>query len=121
MMLFALLAVACGQDQKQHVPPEPTPVPVKVLGQEIFERNCAYCHGISGKGDGPAAANLPVKPKNLTLTGTQEKSGEELTRIITKGIRSEELDYWPMPSWGGQITPQEIREVVQYLRYLGRK
>lgn len=36
-------------------------------GKNEYQSNCAACHGKSGKGDGPKAASLPVRPANLTL------------------------------------------------------
>src|SRR4051812_41151724 len=35
-------------------------------GKEMFAEYCAACHGISGKGDGPAAAALKTQPADLT-------------------------------------------------------
>ncbi|MGH6976121.1 MAG: copper homeostasis membrane protein CopD, partial [Stellaceae bacterium] len=34
-------------------------------GTAIYAQNCAACHGAAGKGNGPAAAGLPIKPANL--------------------------------------------------------
>lgn len=34
-------------------------------GKQIYDNQCAACHGSSGKGDGPAAAALNPKPANL--------------------------------------------------------
>jgi mono/diheme cytochrome c family protein len=35
-------------------------------GQELYERYCASCHGVSGRGDGPVAASLKVEVPDLT-------------------------------------------------------
>jgi mono/diheme cytochrome c family protein len=35
-------------------------------GKVSFENTCVACHGPQGKGDGPAAAALDPKPKNLS-------------------------------------------------------
>ena len=35
-------------------------------GKSIYNNFCASCHGNAGKGDGPAAAALNPKPKDLT-------------------------------------------------------
>jgi mono/diheme cytochrome c family protein len=35
-------------------------------GKAMFQGYCAPCHGMSGKGDGPAAKALAPKPANLT-------------------------------------------------------
>ena len=42
----------------------PTKVPLD--GRELYLRYCAACHGVSGKGDGPAATALRPRPANLT-------------------------------------------------------
>jgi putative copper export protein/mono/diheme cytochrome c family protein len=36
------------------------------LGHNTFLKNCAVCHGSQGRGDGPAAQSLPIKPADLT-------------------------------------------------------
>jgi mono/diheme cytochrome c family protein len=35
-------------------------------GKREFQRSCATCHGVDGKGDGPSAGVLNVKPTDLT-------------------------------------------------------
>jgi len=35
-------------------------------GKALFEVNCGTCHGASGKGDGPLAAALNPKPRDLS-------------------------------------------------------
>jgi len=37
------------------------------LGQREYYANCAVCHGPSGKGDGPFAAQLKVRVPDLTV------------------------------------------------------
>ena len=39
---------------------------VLTQGKQIYDNQCAACHGPAGKGDGPAAAALNPKPANLT-------------------------------------------------------
>lgn len=34
--------------------------------KQLFQQNCAACHGASGKGDGPGAAGLEPAPTNFT-------------------------------------------------------
>ena len=44
--------------------------PVSSATAEEAARNyqtfCALCHGPSGRGDGPGATTLPIKPRNFT-------------------------------------------------------
>ncbi len=35
-------------------------------GQTVYLQQCLACHGVTGKGDGPQAANMSVQPANLT-------------------------------------------------------
>jgi mono/diheme cytochrome c family protein len=37
------------------------------VGSELYKTYCSSCHGANGKGDGPLAANLRVRPADLTL------------------------------------------------------
>ena len=36
-------------------------------GRTAFMENCASCHGVDGKGDGPMARGLATAPPDLTL------------------------------------------------------
>jgi mono/diheme cytochrome c family protein len=40
-------------------------------GKTTYETFCAGCHGAKGKGDGPLAAGLAVKPKDLSASKSQ--------------------------------------------------
>jgi hypothetical protein len=35
-------------------------------GRDLFVENCVYCHGKSGRGDGPNAGQLNTPPSDLT-------------------------------------------------------
>ncbi|HEU4385543.1 MAG TPA: cytochrome c [Anaeromyxobacteraceae bacterium] len=49
-------------------------------GKASFELNCASCHGPSGAGDGPAAAALDPKPRNLATAPL--KKGDKPAQIF---------------------------------------
>ncbi len=40
--------------------------PKQAIGEEIFIRYCAVCHGVDGTGNGPLADALKVVPPDLT-------------------------------------------------------
>lgn len=42
--------------------PAPVDIPDLALGRQRFEALCSSCHGMGGKGDGPAAASLKPPP-----------------------------------------------------------
>ncbi len=87
-------------------------------GQKAYNTLCVTCHGTTGKGDGPAAAALPVKPRSLA-DGEYMKtlSDEHLFKVIKEGGTS--VGKSPlMTPWGGALDDQGIRNVVAYLRTL---
>lgn len=53
--------------KKTQSPFEATPE-ILAEGKEIFlgRGGCISCHGPEGKGNGPAAKNLPIQPRNFT-------------------------------------------------------
>lgn len=42
------------------------PADVPLHGRELYIRYCGSCHGVGGKGDGPASKALRPRPTNLT-------------------------------------------------------
>jgi mono/diheme cytochrome c family protein len=89
-------------------------------GKIIYRENCAPCHGEGGKGDGPGAKLLPVKPADHTDGKDMSKrSDRDLTEIISKG--GLDVNKSPfMPAWGGLLTDQQIRDLVAHIRSLAR-
>ena len=47
-------------------PPNPPLVISSMYGRDLFESYCATCHGRDGRGDGPVASALRVRPPDLT-------------------------------------------------------
>ena len=85
-------------------------------GKTTFENTCAACHGPGGKGDGPAAAALDPKPKNLTdaeLLSTQ--TDDFIYKVISEGGAAVGLSPMMAP-WGGVLSEQDIWNVVAYIR-----
>ena len=60
---FAFYAVAQEPATVKKVQPHPT---AAIGGKQLFAEYCAACHGVAGKGDGPAAASLKQRPNDLT-------------------------------------------------------
>jgi mono/diheme cytochrome c family protein len=54
--------------------------------KEIFTTRCTACHGLTGGGDGAAAAALTPKPRNFHDAAWQGKvTDEHLEKIILEG------------------------------------
>jgi putative copper export protein/mono/diheme cytochrome c family protein len=92
--------------------------PVKYTAQAIarggasYNTNCAQCHGLHGRGDGPAAATLPIKPVDLVEHASHHRSGD-LFWWVAHGIPNT-----PMPAFSSQLDDEELWTLVQYLRAL---
>ena len=85
-------------------------------GRKLYADYCSTCHGDKGKGDGPAAAALPVKPADHTNGAVMNQFSDEfLTTIIAKGGTAVGKSSF-MPSWGGALDQREIRDIVAYVR-----
>ncbi len=87
-------------------------------GKAKYQEVCAVCHGQSGKGDGPTAAALPVKPRDHTdATYMGKLTDKQIFDTIKLG--GEAVGKSPiMPKWGGLLTDQQIQEIVAYIRSL---
>jgi len=69
-------------------------------GQNLFERNCAHCHGEDARGDeGPDLHNL-------------KKSDARITKVVTQGIKGE------MPAFGTKLTGDDVKALIAFLRTL---
>lgn len=87
------------------VPPDPS------AGQVIYEEKCLPCHGATGKGDGPQAANLPSPPPSI---GSAEVAGAarpvDWFNIVTQG----NLQNF-MPGFSGSLNDRQRWDVVAYV------
>jgi mono/diheme cytochrome c family protein len=122
LVLAALALAACGGGAAVATP---APVPAEyagvtsplgadaaAAGAEVFNTNCASCHGPQGHGDGPAGAALDPTPKNLP----------ELMPLV-----GDDFLYWrintgkegtSMVAWKGVLTDEQIWQVIAYVRTL---
>ena len=68
--LFLLPAVLLWATQKQGQTTSPMRNPLE--GADIFRHYCASCHGVDGRGHGPASVALKHGAPDLTRIRTQE-------------------------------------------------
>ncbi len=85
-------------------------------GEHVYKMYCVMCHGSTGQGDGPLAADLTPRPANLTSEDMQHKSDEKLLKIIRKGKPGTS-----MPAWEGDLTNKDILNVFAYVRSLSHQ
>ena len=87
-------------------------------GRKLYLAYCTGCHGVSGKGDGPAGKTLTVKPADHTDAKKMgQYTDDHLFTVISKGGamvgRSAQ-----MPAWGAVLKDPQIQELVDYIRTL---
>ncbi|MFQ5914324.1 MAG: c-type cytochrome [Nitrospinota bacterium] len=87
-------------------------------GKEMYAKLCASCHGATGKGDGPMAAALTPKLKDLSNKAYLSKLDDKyLVDITAKGGAA--IGKAPlMPPFGGSLKEEDIRDVIAYIRSL---
>ena len=78
-------------------------------GGELFQQNCAACHGNNGRGDGMVGEVLLRKPKNLTAIRFPLRL---LSQVLWNGKPGT-----AMPSWRG-LTPQDLAALAAYVQTL---
>jgi mono/diheme cytochrome c family protein len=85
-------------------------------GREIYQANCAACHGEGGKGDGPGAGVLKPPPRDHTDRSYMSTlTDKNLADVIVMGgaIKGKPL----MPSHP-QLRGSELDGLVAYVRSL---
>lgn len=81
-------------------------------GKEIFQAQCAPCHGDGGKGDGAGAIAFDPKPSDLTDADRMgELTDDELMAILKEGRGG-------MPGFSAIIEQEELEAVLRYVRSL---
>lgn len=83
-------------------------------GAQIYEINCAACHGPEGLGDGPAAEGLDPKPASLANVHIEMSDGALFWRV-SEGGGFEPFNS-AMPPWKDILTEDQIWQVITFVR-----
>jgi hypothetical protein len=84
-------------------------------GVDLYVRYCASCHGVAGRGDGPAAESLTPRPTDLTRSSA---GVAELMRVIDGRRTVRAHGSSDMPVWGEvfMAAPEDDRRHRNALR-----
>ncbi len=96
--LLIVLVTGCGRNERMDT---------------VYLQRCISCHGNSGRGDGPLAVSLPVRPPDFRDT-VQRKSNSQIRRIIAEGRGV-------MPAFDPALRPAEVTDMLQMVRFLSRE
>ena len=77
----------------------------------IYKAKCVTCHGADGKGDTPAGKSTKVR--SFADPEVVKASDDDLAGIIEKGKGK-------MPGYGKSLKPDEIKDMVAYIRSLAK-
>jgi mono/diheme cytochrome c family protein len=85
-------------------------------GKDVFTQKCSPCHGLTGHGDGPAAASLQPPPRNLSdAKYVSTLTDERMFKTISEGGAA--VGKSPaMPSWKSSLSESDIWNVIAYVR-----
>jgi mono/diheme cytochrome c family protein len=92
-------------------------------GAEVYRSRCAGCHGVSGDGNGEAAAYLQPKPRDyrkgiFKFTSTPyglKPTRADLVRTIRRGAKGTSMPAFP---W---MTDEDVEAVVDYVISLSQR
>ena len=95
-------------------PLQPTPENLEE-GRRYYQKECAFCHGLDGKGQGQAGLQF-YPPAPPLLAQTNEMTDGQIQSTVSKGIR-----YTAMPAFAKELTPEEIWKVVLWVRRISHQ
>jgi mono/diheme cytochrome c family protein len=88
-------------------------------GRTVFINSCASCHGVTGRGDGPLAAELEVAPADLTKIAARRDGLWPMVEVmsIIDGYHRRNLPREKMPVFGdlaeGKLVPYDAGNGVK--------
>ncbi|MBI1774064.1 MAG: CopD family protein [Proteobacteria bacterium] len=79
-------------------------------GEPLYAEHCGGCHGLYGYGDGPVAAQLGIKPANLTGEHLFHHSEGTLFWWLSNGIEGT-----PMPGFASSLSEAQRWDLLNFL------
>jgi mono/diheme cytochrome c family protein len=93
----------------------PNPIPADTVsvqrGAELYQANCIQCHGVSGRGDGPAGSSFSPPAADFTTAHAKAHLDAEFFNWIKNGKPPT-----AMPAFGDKFTDAQIWDIINYLR-----
>lgn len=107
-------AAPAGRTLKNPVASTPASI---TAGAAAYKKYCAFCHGTTGKGDGPLAPK-DAPPANLTDAKWDKGATDgDIFNVIQNGGGANSK----MIAFKGKMPDQDMWHIVNFLRSLGPK
>jgi mono/diheme cytochrome c family protein len=102
LLLGTMTVAANAQTAVKKGPPQVTS---PASATEMYTAYCAACHGVNGKGDGPAAASMKIPPTDLTRLAAKNNGKFPTAEVYTAikgdtGMPIAAHGTKDMPVWG---------------------
>ena len=81
----------------------------RAIGAQLFDTNCAGCHGKNAVGGTAPVLNSQEFLKNTTDT--------QITNLIAGGVPGTEMPAWSL-AFSGTLTDEQIHQITTYVRSL---
>lgn len=120
ILIFGISATTVGQQSKPWEVPAKykamkSPVPADAAaikaGQDLYNKNCAACHGRTGLGDGP-------KSKGLTIAVSSFVKGDFLNQSEGDQFYKTKFGRGEMPKYEGKIDDTGIWQILAFIKTL---
>jgi putative copper export protein len=89
---------------------QPYAAPSIARGAPLYAENCAVCHGATGRGDGPLAGKLPIRPADLTEPHLFAHKIGEIFWWVSYG-----RDNGVMPGFTDKLNPDQRWDLINFL------
>ena len=130
---FVLALGSAAAQTKPVIKEVPAKITRSLDGKELFSQFCAVCHGVDGKGNGPAAPALKKSPGDLTQLS--QKHGGKFPALavkmsITGGSNVMEHGTREMPMWGSVLSEtgqqkamgdMRVQVLLEYIEHIQTK
>lgn len=109
--LFAAQTVRGDQALLAATNPFPPTAASLQIGEAIYRARCQVCHGVEGRGDGPAAATMVPRPADFRIHMAAGHTDGQLFYWVTNGVAGT-----AMPAFREVLTPEERWHVINFIR-----
>jgi mono/diheme cytochrome c family protein len=112
---IALVTMGCNHAEPTtttNSPAQPAPsatVDEFANARVLFTKNCEACHGPAGEGGKAKVEGKEIRVPSLKSDHAAKHTDKQLVETITTGEEE-------MPSFKGKLKPEEIAELVKFVR-----